>query len=559
MRLSTLCTLVFAFACGLTPAQDALTDAKKALAAEDYAKALEILEGAYDDLKGDKVAMGLLAESALKAGRFGRAIEYSAKFADMDEENPQAHRLGALAFYWRAEEAKQEPGATPGKINGLYEESKGFNHHYLTLKAKDVEMWSVYGYTLYWLEEHEESAAAFGEAATLEPKNADHLNKGARAYRLAGKFDEAASTIGKLIAMDPDNGAFRKQKADVLWYKAEATKAAGAYGEAAAAYGRALLAKNLTSETASACTNVLWSIYGNSKEYDAAIGHLKAWAKAHPGDPSPHWWEGWYQRQKGDEAASLAAYTESWEASGQKWATGAVGVGEQHWRMAYPKDAKGQPDFAKPPTDIDKLYDAVTWFCKAQAVPWNWGTPAQQPIQKCLSIFLACATSGNLDAGARMLEKECLKVAPDNWNVLNNLGLYYRDLGGRMRDKKLCEKSLEYYVRASDLVVKDGAATNGAKCGVLNDTGVLFHFPQYQIKDMETGMKYYMRAATLEPESRANCIGWKDANENMGICMNTLGKYEEAIPYLKRVLEQEPNRRVSLRQLRTAENAIKDK
>jgi Tfp pilus assembly protein PilF len=76
---------------------------------------------------------------------------------------------------------------------------------------------------------------------------------------------------------------------------------------------------------------------------------------------------------------------------------------------------------------------------------------------------------------------------------------------------------------------------------------------------METGMKYYMRAAALEPESRATSIGWIDANENMGICMNALGKYEEAIPYLKKVLKQQPNRRVSLRQLRRAEDGIKDK
>ncbi|NRA97451.1 MAG: tetratricopeptide repeat protein, partial [Planctomycetes bacterium] len=110
MRPSALCTFVFALACGLAPAQDVIADAKRALAAEEFAKALELLEGAYDDIKGDKLAMGLLAESALKAGRFGRAIEYSAKFADMDEANPRAHRLGALSFYWRAQAAKEEPG-----------------------------------------------------------------------------------------------------------------------------------------------------------------------------------------------------------------------------------------------------------------------------------------------------------------------------------------------------------------------------------------------------------------------------------------------------------------
>lgn len=559
IRPSTLCTLVLALVCGFASAQDVLAEARKAIDAKEYAKALELLEEAYDDVKGNKVGMGLLAESALKAGRFGRAIEYAAKFADMDAENPAAHRLGALAFYWRAEEAKAEPGATPGKINGLYEESKGFNKVYLKLKAKDVEMWSVYGYTLYWLEEHEESAAAFSEAAKLDPKNADHFDKGARAYRLAGKFDEAVATLDKLIATDPENAALIKLKADAVWFKADATKDDAGYRAAAAVYAAALAAKNLETQTAGECTNVLWSIYGNNKDFDEAIGHIKGWAKAHPSDPSPHWWEGWYQRQKNDEAAALAAYTRCWEVSGKKWATGAVGIAEQHWRLAYPKDANGAPNFSARPTNVDELEKAVTWFCKAQAVPWNWGSPDQQPIQKCITIFMACANSGNLDRGAGMLEKQCLKVAPDNWHVLNNLGLYYRDLGGQQRDKKLCVKSKDYYVRASEIVVKDPQATNESKARVLNDTGVLFHFPQYQIRDMETGIKYYMRAIKHKPASVADSIGWLDANENMGICMNALGKYEEAVPYLKMVLKYQPNRRVSLRELRRAESAIKDK
>ena len=115
MRPSALCTFVFALACGLAPAQDVIADAKKALAAEEFAKALELLEGAYDDIKGDKLAMGLLAESALKAGRFGRAIEYSAKIASVPSpstggrrrprKNPAPRQARSTAF-------SRNPGAS---------------------------------------------------------------------------------------------------------------------------------------------------------------------------------------------------------------------------------------------------------------------------------------------------------------------------------------------------------------------------------------------------------------------------------------------------------------
>ena len=119
-------------------------------------------------------------------------------------------------------------------------------------------------------------------------------------------------------------------------------------------------------------------------------------------------------------------------------------------------------------------------------------------------------------------------------------------------DKAMCMKSLKYYVKAAELVLKDPEATPQEKAGVINDTGVLYQFPQYFTNDMETGIKCYERALTYDP-------GHADSNENMGLCMSTLGKYEEAIPYFKKVLESEPNRRMSLRGLRRAEAELKDK
>ena len=69
----------------------------------------------------------------------------------------------------------------------------------------------------------------------------------------------------------------------------------------AGSYGDALAAKTLSGEIAATCTNALWAIYGKNKDYDEALGYITAWAAAHPKDPSPYWWAGWYQRQKGAE------------------------------------------------------------------------------------------------------------------------------------------------------------------------------------------------------------------------------------------------------------------
>lgn len=562
MKPSTLALLVLAASAlivGPVAAQP-LADARKAMQAQEFAKAVEILEGDWDNVKANSTALSTLTEAALKAGLYDRCMTYSAQLVQLDEENPVGYRCGAQAFYWRAEEAKQGTGATPGKIKGLYEESKSLNQQYLKLKPKDVEMWSLLGHALYWLEEHEESAKAFDRCATLEPKNAGHINMLARAYRLAGKFDEAARAMDRAIAMDPDNAALIKGKADVLWFKADAAKDAAGYKAAGECYGKALRAKNLDDATASACAQVLWSIYGGSKDWDGGIAQLKGWADAHERNPVPHWWIGWYEQSRANYEAAKAAYEQCWKVSGGRMATGAVGVGDMYWSMAYPKKADGTADFSKSPSDVKMLEEAVKWFCKAQGVSnWNWNGKKNEPVNKCVAIFLACANSGNLDAGAAMLENHALKAAPDNWNILNNLGLYYRDKGGAARDKTLCVKSKDYYVRAAELVLKDQEATNESKARVLNDTGVLFHFPQYQINDMETGMRYYEKALTYEPEDHKSSIGWYDAHENMGLCMNTLGKYEEAIPYFKKVLEREPGRRMSLRGLRTAERELKDK
>ena len=52
------------------------------------------------------------------------------------------------------------------------------------------------------------------------------------------------------------------------------------------------------------------------------------------------------------------------------------------------------------------------------------------------------------------------------------------------------------------------------------------------IKDREAAMGWYRKALAINPTERKACFG-------VGYCLNSLGKYSEAVPYLKTAIEQE--------------------
>ena len=81
---------------------------------------------------------------------------------------------------------------------------------------------------------------------------------------------------------------------------------------------------------------------------------------------------------------------------------------------------------------------------------------------------------------------------------------------------------------------------------MLNDTGVIY---DYQLGNVEKGVEYYRQALQNDPE-------YKDALENLGLCFNKLGKYEEAIPLFQKVLDQEGGRVVSRRGMSEAKKAV---
>ena len=279
---------------------------------------------------------------------------------------------------------------------------------------------------------------------------------------------------------------------------------------------------------------------------------LDKWLADHPKDATAWWWRGYAGFQKGDLKDAAKSYEKSWEVSGETLGSAARSAGDAHWRMGSPADAQGMPQYDK--ANKDELKLAFKWFAKAQAVKnWNWG--ANSPASDMVNLFVGLQQNGHLDFAAKQVEEVCLPSAPKNWRLLNILGLYYRDKGGIDRSAEgaaMCKKSANYYEAATKSVVNDPNSTGPEKAQILNDTGVLFHWPQYRINDMDKGIEFYRLALSYDAT-------YVDANENMGICMNELGKYEEAIPYLEKVLEVQPNRPVARRQLARAKKGLNKK
>ena len=81
---------------------------------------------------------------------------------------------------------------------------------------------------------------------------------------------------------------------------------------------------------------------------------------------------------------------------------------------------------------------------------------------------------------------------------------------------------------------------------MLNDTGVIY---DYQLGNMEKGLDYYRQA--LQHDAT-----YIDALENLALCFNKLGKYEEAIPLFQKVLEQDGGRAVARRGMSEAKKAV---
>ncbi len=149
--------------------------------------------------------------------------------------------------------------------------------------------------------------------------------------------------------------------------------------------------------------------------------------------------------------------------------------------------------------------------------------------------------SAKLSPGERESIWEALwKAYPGVAQGSNNAGLWFRDTG---RD---FEKSAKWYLRAVEAAPKS--------VGILNDTGLIFH---YNLKKYKLAEEYYRRALDQGREQGLDWtgqagglddVGYRDALNNMGRMLSQLGRKKDLAAFCEEhVPEEHPSRAKWLR------------
>ncbi len=461
---------------------DAVAAAKAAIAAEKYEDAENALAGVAKLVHENAEAVLLRAKANFGMGEFGKCGTFAARATDLDPKNYDAHFLVGKAHCQEAEGAKSDKLASGGKVNAFFEQAVAAFDKALALKADDPEALEWKGYALYGQSKAAESIAVLEKLVALKPDNSEYFFALARSHVAAENQGKAVETVKK--------GLMAKNLA------------AGFGGDLMALVSDKLLSAGKFAET-----------------YELA----KAWATAHANDPLAYLWMGYVRGIEKNDDEAITNYTKCFELSGKNHAGAALELGMAHGRKNEPAKA-GE------------------WFATAMKLQAEWPDPATSPLSQLNRVaFEGFLQNNEFAKGTEFLEKYALPAGESDWHTMNNLGLAYRDWADSMRGKRdearaKNEKSLGYYEKAAKLVQADPNASPSEKAGVVNDLGVIHH---YNLGNMEKGIEFYRKALALNPT-------WIDALENLGKCMNKLGKYEEAIPLFEKVLAQDPKRRVSL-------------
>jgi tetratricopeptide (TPR) repeat protein len=278
---------------------------------------------------------------------------------------------------------------------------------------------------------------------------------------------------------------------------------------------------------------LVFGVLNPAGKYPEMTEAFKAWTTAHPSDPQAWLWLGYtrfMENKEKNQDEALAHYQKGFEVSGKKHGGCALEAGNLLVQ-------KGE------------LAKAAEWYGLALRAQPEWPDYNAGPLPRLSFIAAQFVNKRDFAKALELLETNALPAGEYDWNTMNNLGLFYRDWADSKKGpdaKPRNEKSLAYYLKASKLVVDDPSADGSKRAAVLNDTGVIYH---YNMGNMEKGLEYYREALQHDPK-------WKDALENVGVCFNLLGKYEEAIPMFEKVLEQEPARAKSRNGLAEARKAV---
>lgn len=490
-------------------------------------EAADLLTGQWDALLKNAKGLALLARCHYELGDCDRAMQVIVKASSLDAANAGYQKLAAQIFWARAQEAKDAPGATQGKIDSYYEEALSFVLAAIKLDGKDLESITLAGELAWNLSRFSDSAAHYEAAALLEPGESDHLFFAARGHRAAKNFGKAIEDLDKALKIKPDAAYLWRDKGHVTMESGGALAA----DQAIPFYQSALTCKEVDLETIQQVGDAIWALRGAMGDHAGGQKVMEAWAKAHPGEARAKWWVGYYLAQQKQWKEALASFTAAFEA----------------WNGAYPDAALEAGNCA---LALGDLPAAAEWWGKAQK------GFAENDARGCNALLTALGplfeASKFADAIAAL--ERYAKIAPPNFSVYNNLGFALREFGSmKNRESKqaardLWTRSKDWYEKASAEVLKT-AADATTKAQTLNDTGLMFH---YHLEDIASGVKYYRRALELDPN-------FGDAIENLAICCNIMGKFDEALPLLEKLLKEQPGRGVALRELAKAKKGLEKK
>jgi|GEM_PF-7123675 tetratricopeptide (TPR) repeat protein len=493
-----------------------------------FQEAADLLSEQWDALQKNAKGLALLARCQLDLGDNDRAMQVIVKACALETTKAEYQKLAAQIFWARAEEAKAGPGATQGKIDSYYEEALNFVVAALKLDPKDLESATLAGELAWNLNRPSDSATYFEAAAAIEPSESNHLFFAARGHRGAKNFGKALENLDKALKLRADAGWLWREKGHVIMESGGALAA----DQALPCYQSALTAKEVDLQTIQEVGNAIWALRGATGDPAGAQKIMEAWSKAHPGEARAKWWIGYYLAQQKQWKEAIVSFTAALDA----------------WNGAYPEAALEAGNCAR---ELGDLAAAAEWWGKAQK---SLGANSNSGSNAVL-IAVGPLFEANKFQDAITVLEHYAKFAPPNFSVYNNLGFALRELGSmKNRESKqaardLWMRSKDWYEKASEEVLATPTADATTKAQTLNDTGLMFH---YHLDDVASGVKYYRRALEQDPN-------FGDALENLAICCNILGKFDEAVPLLEKVLKAQPGRPVALRELGKAKKGLEKK
>jgi protein O-mannosyl-transferase len=95
------------------------------------------------------------------------------------------------------------------------------------------------------------------------------------------------------------------------------------------------------------------------------------------------------------------------------------------------------------------------------------------------------------------------------------------ELGFATTKLKQNDEAIGYFTKAIEVDPKNHVAYNGI--------GEVY---RDNVKDMDKAMSWYQKSLAVKTDERKACFG-------MGYCLNSKGRYSEALPYLKKAIEKE--------------------